>query len=58
MPRPGIAQSGGLERTRRQGRNGTRWRNGVSASTHNLRGMDLSGWDTTTWRLPYSYKEV
>jgi peptide/nickel transport system substrate-binding protein len=34
------------------------WRNGVSASTHKLRGMDLSGWDTTMWRLPYWYREA
>ena len=34
------------------------WRNGVSASTHKLRGMDLTGWDTTLWRLPYWYKEA
>jgi peptide/nickel transport system substrate-binding protein len=32
------------------------WRNGVSASTHRLRGMDLSGWDSTFWRLPYWYR--
>jgi peptide/nickel transport system substrate-binding protein len=29
------------------------WRNGASASTANLRGMDLSGWESTFWRLPY-----
>jgi peptide/nickel transport system substrate-binding protein len=34
------------------------WRNGVSASTQKLRGMDLTGWDTTMWRLPYWYKEA
>jgi peptide/nickel transport system substrate-binding protein len=32
------------------------WRNGVSASTARLRGMDLSGWDSTMWHLPYWYK--
>jgi peptide/nickel transport system substrate-binding protein len=32
------------------------WRNGVSASTHRLRGMDLSGWDSTFWRLPFWYR--
>jgi peptide/nickel transport system substrate-binding protein len=32
------------------------WRNGVSASSLRLQGMDLSGWDTTFWRLPYWYK--
>jgi peptide/nickel transport system substrate-binding protein len=34
------------------------WRNGVSASAHKLRGMDLNGWDSTLWRLPYWYKEA
>jgi peptide/nickel transport system substrate-binding protein len=34
------------------------WRTGVSASSQKLRGMDLSGWDTTMWRLPYWYKEA
>ena len=29
------------------------WRNGASASAVNLRGMDLSGWESTFWRLPY-----
>ena len=29
------------------------WRNGVSASSLRLHGMDLSGWDTQLWRLPY-----
>ena len=29
------------------------WRNGVSASSVRLRGMDLSGWDSTFWRLAY-----
>ena len=32
------------------------WRNGVSASTARLRGMDLSGWEGTFWRLPYWHK--
>src|SRR5688572_16548535 len=32
------------------------WRNGVSASTTRLRGMDLSGWDSTFWRLPFWYR--
>jgi peptide/nickel transport system substrate-binding protein len=32
------------------------WRNGVSASSLKLHGMDLSGWDSTLWRLPYWYK--
>jgi len=29
------------------------WRNGASASVANLRGMDLSGWESTFWRLPH-----
>ncbi len=33
------------------------WRNGVSASATWLRGMDLSGWDTTFWRLPHWYRQ-
>jgi len=33
-------------------------RTGVSASSQKLRGMDLTGWDTTMWRLPYWYKEA
>ena len=32
------------------------WRNGVSASSVRLRGMDLSGWDSTLWRLAYWHK--
>jgi peptide/nickel transport system substrate-binding protein len=32
------------------------WRNGVSASSTRLQGLDLSGWDTTFWRLPYWYR--
>ena len=34
------------------------WRSGVSASHSKLRGMDLNGWDSTLWRLPYWYKEA
>ncbi|PWU21515.1 MAG: peptide ABC transporter substrate-binding protein [Candidatus Rokuibacteriota bacterium] len=34
------------------------WRNGVSASTTKLRGMDLNGWDSTFWRLPYWHKQA
>ena len=34
------------------------WRNGVSGSSLKLRGMDLTGWDGTFWRLPYWYKEA
>jgi peptide/nickel transport system substrate-binding protein len=33
------------------------WRNGVSASSLALHGMDLTGWDSTFWRLPYWYKQ-
>jgi peptide/nickel transport system substrate-binding protein len=32
------------------------WRNGVGAATTRLHGMELNGWDTTMWRLPYWYK--
>jgi len=32
------------------------WRNGVGAATARLHGMELNGWDTTMWRLPYWYK--
>ena len=31
------------------------WRNGVSAVSARLR-LDLSGWDSNLWRLPYWYK--
>jgi peptide/nickel transport system substrate-binding protein len=34
------------------------WRSGVSASTSRLRGMDLTGWDSTFWRLSYWYKQA
>ncbi len=34
------------------------WRNGVSGSGLQLRGMDLTGWDGNLWRLPYWYKEA
>ena len=34
------------------------WRNGVSGSNTKLRGMDLTGWDGTFWRLPYWYREA
>jgi peptide/nickel transport system substrate-binding protein len=34
------------------------WRSGVSASTARLKGMDLTGWDSTFWRLPYWYKQA
>jgi peptide/nickel transport system substrate-binding protein len=32
------------------------WRNGVSVAGAKLRGMDLSGWDSNMWRLPYWHK--
>ena len=32
------------------------WRNGVAAATSRLRGMDLTGWDSNMWRLPYWHK--
>src|SRR5262245_35920441 len=34
------------------------WRNGVSASATGLRGMDLTGWDSAFWRLPYWYRQA
>ena len=34
------------------------WRNGVSASATRLRGMDLTGWDSTFWRLAHWYREA
>ncbi len=32
------------------------WRSGVGAAAARLHGMDLSGWDSTFWHLPYWYK--
>jgi peptide/nickel transport system substrate-binding protein len=32
------------------------WRNGVGAANTRLHGMELNGWDTAMWRLPYWYK--
>jgi peptide/nickel transport system substrate-binding protein len=32
------------------------WRNGVVAAATRLRGMDLTGWDSNMWRLPYWHK--
>jgi peptide/nickel transport system substrate-binding protein len=32
------------------------WRSGVSAVAAKLRGMDLSGWDSTLWHLAYWHK--
>ena len=34
------------------------WRSGVVVAGSRLRGMDLSGWDTNLWRLPYWYKQA
>ena len=32
------------------------WRNGQAAAASRLRGIDLSGWDSNLWRLPYWHK--
>jgi peptide/nickel transport system substrate-binding protein len=32
------------------------WRNGVATAGARLRGMDLTGWDSNLWRLPYWHK--
>jgi peptide/nickel transport system substrate-binding protein len=32
------------------------WRHGVVVAGNKLRGLDMSGWDTNVWRLPYWYK--
>jgi peptide/nickel transport system substrate-binding protein len=32
------------------------WRNGVAAASSSLRGLDLSGWDSNVWRLPYWHR--
>ena len=34
------------------------WRNGVSAAATRLRGMDLTGWDSTFWRLAHWHREA
>jgi peptide/nickel transport system substrate-binding protein len=34
------------------------WRNGVSGAVTTLQGMDLTGWDSNFWRLPYWYKQA
>jgi len=34
------------------------WRNNVSAGALKLRGVELSGWDSEFWRLPYWYREA
>jgi peptide/nickel transport system substrate-binding protein len=33
------------------------WRNGVAAAQTRLRGMELSGWDVTLWRLSHWYRQ-
>ena len=32
------------------------WRNGVAGAVTRLRGMDLTGWDSNLWRLPFWHK--
>jgi peptide/nickel transport system substrate-binding protein len=32
------------------------WRNGVAVAGAKLRGLDLSGWDSNMWRLPYWHR--
>ena len=32
------------------------WRNGVAVAGTKLRGLELSGWDTNMWRLPYWHR--
>jgi len=32
------------------------WRNGVAVAGSRLRGIDLSGWDSNVWRLPYWHR--
>jgi peptide/nickel transport system substrate-binding protein len=32
------------------------WRNGVAVAGSRLRGMDLTGWDSNLWRLPFWHK--
>jgi len=34
------------------------WRNRAHAAVAKLRGMDISGWDSTLWRLAYWYREA
>jgi peptide/nickel transport system substrate-binding protein len=34
------------------------WRNGVAAAQTRLRGMELSGWDVTLWRLSHWYRQL
>jgi peptide/nickel transport system substrate-binding protein len=32
------------------------WRNGVGAASNRLRGMELTGWDSNLWHLPYWHR--
>jgi peptide/nickel transport system substrate-binding protein len=32
------------------------WRNGVAVAGSTLRGLDMSGWDSNIWRLPYWHR--
>jgi peptide/nickel transport system substrate-binding protein len=34
------------------------WRNGVSAVSHKLHGMELTSWDSNLWNLAYWYREA
>jgi len=34
------------------------WRNGVAAAQARLRGMELSGWDVTLWRLSHWHRQA
>jgi hypothetical protein len=34
------------------------WRNNQSVAAHGLKGMQLTGWDSTLWRLAYWYKQA
>jgi peptide/nickel transport system substrate-binding protein len=34
------------------------WRNGVSAAHTRLRGLELSGWDSTLWRLSHWHRQA
>jgi peptide/nickel transport system substrate-binding protein len=34
------------------------WRSGVSGASNALMGLDLTGWDSTFWRLPYWYRQA
>jgi peptide/nickel transport system substrate-binding protein len=33
-------------------------RNWVAAGSRQIRGVELSGWDSTFWRLPYWHREA